>query len=318
METSNKGGTSMIHLFTKRDPQGYLGGFILQLLYPNKEVHITYDNTYSLIKESPNIDPEAETIIYLGYPFKESQRTVVTEQLGTILNPFTQVFHFCGFGDTFTEGNVVSVVDEDTSPVLNMVQQLESSDLQIEPNRLGLAKEWADIGDDYHQYDFSIPRALDAKAFADFSKHANEFLYELIGVKTPLEVAVSYQTWFNAFNVRQKEHIRKVKETLDVRAIDTVVLAIGYDDEYRNEVAHDFIETATKTGFTHAIVLMGRKTKGSDIYTVYTTKAIHAGAIAKHLNNGNGKERVATVFLGDAQKVTHNVVEGMIKEYLFS
>lgn len=308
----------MIHLFAKRDPQGYLGGFILQLLYPDKEVHITYDNTYGLTKEALEIDPEAETIIYLGYPFKETQRTIVTEQLGTILNPFTKVYHFCSFGDTFTEPNVVSIVDEENSPVLNMVNQLIATDNMVGTTRAQLAKEWADIGDDYHRYDFSIPRALDAKAFADFSKHANEFLYELIGVKTPLEVAVSYQTWFNAFNVRQKEHIRKVKETLDVRAIDTVVLAIGYDDEYRNEVAHDFIETATKTGFTHAIVLMGRKTKGSDIYTVYTTTAIHAGAIAKHLNNGNGKERVATVFLGDTQKVTHNVVESMIKEYLFS
>lgn len=304
----------MIHLYTKRSPQGYLGAFVLQLMFPDKEVHVTYDNNYRMQNEPAKLDPEAEIIIFLGYPYDIRYQEVIDDNLGTIINPFTKVYHFCSYGDEFKEGNVVSKVNEVESPVYELVGMLKPL-ATAEQSRLALADEWTALGDDYHRFDFSVKRQMSAMDFRELTRNLNEYMYEILGTKTVAGVAREFQTFIQAFNVMKEDRIKTNLRTISVQLEGDILVAIGYEEEYINELAHRFIDNALKQGFKHVVVLLGRKTRGDDIFSVRTTEGLHAGELAKYLNNGDGKERVASVFLGNARAHTHEVIYTMIREY---
>lgn len=309
----------MIQLITRGNSQGYLASYVLQSLFSDKEIHTVIDNSYTLSGQDFKYDPEAEAVIILGFPYKPNQEVMTKKALENVANPFTLVLHICSFGDRMEFQYVNSIVDEVKSPVavmLDFLMQGQSDDfiskvVPLKSQDIDRVRSYVDLGDDYHRYDFSIKRTVDPITFNDFLNFYGEFTYSIIGEKTLAELLESHRTEFKALNVKRENYMKRRLQLAEIKLAGNYLVAILYAEEYPNEIAHWLINQYGKAGMQKIVVLVGDKTKGDDMFRV-RTKGAHAGEVAKYLNNGNGKENVGTVFLGNASKHTAEVVINML------
>jgi hypothetical protein len=98
----------------------------------------------------------------------------------------------------------------------------------------------------------------------------------------------------NDYIERKRDMVKTMAVSIDG---EPCVLKVVYAEEYINELANDIL-TRTQTA-KPLIVCVGRTTKGSDILSI-RTRGVQAGRIAYFINEGGGKEQVASVFTGMA------------------
>lgn len=310
----------MIQIITKGNSQGYLASYVLRSLFPNKEVSVIIDDTYSLSKEGFEYDPEADVIIMLGYAYSKNQETMARTLLENKANPFTLVLHVSSYGEQMDIGDIVSLVDEVRSPVAVLVDYIMQNQGDSFVGRLlplsdnvDIVSDYVAIGDDYHRHDFSLKRQMDAVDFNDLLLHYGVWLSEEIGICSIESVALDYKTEIQAIRDTRERYLARRLRTADISFVGNYIVGILYAERYQNEIAHWIISQYAKIGSNKVIVLIGDRTAKDDMFRVRTL-GVNAGEVANYLNGGNGKDLVGTVFLGDASKHTIDVAKKMLAE----
>lgn len=311
----------MIQLITRNNSQGYLASHLLKTLYGDTEVSVVFDNDFTLVKDDFTYDPEASVVIILGVPYKEFNKQLATELLGDKLNPFTLVLHINSFGDEVNIDGVTSIVDKVNSPVevlknYLIMGQTDSfvGKMAPIPESLDLTNisELVNLGDRYHRYE--VARSDDPIMFNDFFNFYGEWLYDVIKGLSVSEIKEEYKYTFEALKSRREAYMARRLRTMDIRMAGDILVGVLYAEDYPNEIAHWIIDQYSSSGYNKIVVLVGDHTRGNDMYRV-RTKGIHAGDIAKYLNNGNGKENAGTVFLDKPNKHTMEVIVNMLSSF---
>lgn len=229
---------------------------------------------------------------YKGYALPE-------EFYATVDIPFMDFIHFSTYGQNIPGNHLISVVDANKEPIVQLVDMLkyspESSILSKYVNIDSFTEGVAKAVQDYRFWQWennTITKVMLALYNASF-KHLpsifrNNSLEDVMKLYTPI-----IRGQWN----KEKEHLeKKLKETkaynVEIQGTNCV-LAVVFSDQYINETANyilDNIETRNPIA-----VCVGRNTKGGDVFSV-RTKGIPANLVAHLVNEGQGNENAASFF----------------------
>ncbi|AIW03531.1 exopolyphosphatase [Bacillus phage Moonbeam] len=257
---------------------------------------------------------DANVILVLGLPYKGY--TLPEEFSIAVGNPFTHLLHLSTYGEPILEEGIASFVDESIDPIMKLSYLLkderfkgilgtyvfftEKAEMMIQAVNAYRTWTWENN---------NVTRVLLALYQGSF-----KWLPHMVRGKSLQEVIEAYAPVIQGQMQKQRDYIeRKIEMT---RECDVIVLdqhcklKIVFAEEYINELANELL-TRDKTEAA-VIVCVARTTKSNDMFSI-RTKGIHAGQIAKWVNNGGGKEQVASVFTGISY--AELLMDGLIKTF---
>lgn len=301
----------MITLIAPNNIQGHYAELVLRKGTWDK-VHVVYPRLFSFKDVADYLHEQTDCLIILGMGYKKSEHKALIDSLdraNMYQIPMTEVYHFASFGDKIEAEGVYSYVDEEKSPLKLLYENFGKVDQPIKrliPGKT-IIEELVEFIDQYHTYTYEQlgnTEPLKLKLLSD--------LYEEATAETILKIEnnnrlgklehVSTILSFHGSDIELREkHMKKYiadkLRTVTVFNAGNYVVIMLYAEQYTNEIASEFIRTYQGAGFQNVIVLIGKHTKGDDMFSIRVSEGLHAGEIAKKLNGGKGKERSAVVFL---------------------
>lgn len=303
----------MIKVIASKNIQGYYADALLTWC-TDKEVKTIYLDKFIFGELDNYIEENDSVIVIIGFGFTANQSSALNEAVsrGGLDVPFASVYHFASFGDTIEIPNIFSYVDEILSPIKLMRKNLgQNGDHEIISftRNLALLTEVVSAIDDYHSYSFEKKGnklSMPLKLLGEQLKGHISDSRDITSIDDVLE-------HYNEIIISSQENMNDyISRKLDIAKVDMVgnhLIVFLYAEEYVNEIAHKFISAYGASGYSNVIVLIGKHTKGDDMFHIRVSDGLDAGEIAYKLNRGKGKAQSAVVFLGDTRAYMFNAVK---------
>lgn len=296
----------MIKFIGAKNEQAYYAEYLLKMFtaeHTASDIRAFYPNKFLFKNIGGMITPGVSTVVILGLGFKKSEQEAFTESIRTSGNPKVRVYHFASWGDEMQrdeEGLIISKVSETESPLLLMHSELAMYE-GMDTSQFTMSV--VDAVSAYHRYDFidSGQPALLYKAIADvYGVQTADVLISKNrkGYERAVDMLQDNVDMIRLETDRRNEYVRDRAETATVSYIGNWAVIMVYAESYVNELAMELMSIHEAEGTTGIVVLVGKHTRGGDMFSIRTTGDVSADAVAKTLgNHQGGKPQVAMVFL---------------------
>lgn len=278
-------------------------------------------SSVAILEEVIHTDIDLEVIYTTNLDFREYKQFADTEiviALGcaykgynlsddfylTVDVPFMDFIHIATFGEQIPSkggGYVTSIVNEDKDPIVELFNILdsESTILSKHITLTDKSRQLAQAVNAYRTWTWetnSVTRVLLALYYASYKR-----LPKLIQGLTLQDIVKQYAPVIKGQFEKLSDYIERKRAMVKSKTItvdgESCLLKVVYAEEYINELANDILSRDQSP--QPVIVCVGRTTKSSDMFSI-RTRGVHAGRVAYLINQGGGKEQVASVFTGMA------------------
>lgn len=293
---SNLGQQLRLRVFTPPSFEGVTSIAILEeMLHDDIDLEVIY--TSNLDFRDYQKFSDADIIIALGCAYKGY--TLPDDFFLTVDVPFMDFIHIATLGEQIKGDYIVSIVNTEIDPIKEFYQLL-SSNYGILSKHVTLndkAKYMVEAVNAYRTWTWEendTTRVLLALYNASYKR-----LPKLLRGLSLVDAVKQYAPVIKGQLEKMNDYIEKKRDMVKTKQVtidnEVCLLKVVYAEQYINELANDLLnrEQTPKP----VIVCVGRTTKSSDIFSI-RTKGINAGRVAYMINEGNGKESVATVFSG--------------------
>lgn len=308
-----EGRDYMIKLLAAKNIQGYYADALLNWC-TKKDVRTVYLDKLNYGEVDRYVEEQDSVLIILGFGFTKNQTSAFSEALARcdLDVPFASIYHFASWGDECELPLVSSYVDEVMSPVKLMRKNLgQNGDHEIISftKNLQLLTEVVGAIDDYHSYSFESKGNQLSLTLNLLGTHLKGHISDHSDISSVDELLEQYEELVTSTYENMNDYISRKLDIAKVSTVGNYLVVFLYAEDYVNEIAHKFIEAYTAAGYANVIVLVGKHTKGDDMFHIRVSKGLDAALIAHKLNRGKGKEQAATVFLGDTREYMFNAVK---------
>lgn len=284
-----------VKVFTTSTFEGVSGVAILQEIL-DKDVNIEVEYTRHIDFRNHTQFEGVDVNLVLGLPY----RGYNLPQDFYIKNnvPFEDFIHIGTYGDTIQGEHIISIVEEEQDPIKTLydmlVQARQGTILSKFVQISGKAESMVQAVNAYRIWDWqsnSTTRMLLSLYHASY-KMLPRILYgtSLTDVVRQYAPIIKGQMELMSDSIQRKVDTSKTYEVVIDGEIS--ILRVAFTDEYVNEVANELLNIDTHNPI---IACVGRTTKGNDMFSIRTSK-IDASKVAYLINEGAGKETVASVF----------------------
>lgn len=215
--------------------------------------------------------------------------------------PFMDFIHSSTYGESIQGRHIISNVDPNVDPIKDIINFIQTSPgstllskhLTITDKTLHLVE----AVNDYRTWSWennNVTRVLLAlfhSAYKRMPRMIKGLGLEEI-VKTYAPVIKGQMEKMEDYIARKVEMTKSYEVTIDG---EKCLLKVVFADNYINELANHLLNNEPTS--MPVIVCVGRTTKSSDMLSIRTSK-IEASKVAYLINEGGGKDSVASVFLG--------------------
>ncbi|ALA13182.1 exopolyphosphatase [Bacillus phage TsarBomba] len=270
---------------------------IQEVLRSNIILDIVYTNTLDF-REYQRFQG-AEMILVLGLAYRGYN--LPQEFYTEVDAPFMDFVHISTYDKPIPGNHIISIVDEELDPIKVLFNLLHTS-----PDTTVLSKyitftdtsEWlVNAINSYRTWTWEgndTTRILIALYHASYKR-----LPRLMKGLSLQEVLKAHAPIIKGQMERMEDYIEKKAATVKEQVVTVdgqqCLLKVVFAEEYINELANELLNQ--RPAGVPTIVCVGRSTKGNDIFSIRTV-GVHAGRVAQLINEGGGKESVATVFSG--------------------
>lgn len=302
-----------VRVFTTQSFEGVTSVAILEEIMPeyvNLDIRFVKTLDFRRIEEYRGAEV---TIVlglgYMGYNLPEEFYTEVDV-------PFQDFIHCATYGKPINGNYVISTVDEDKDPIKVVCNYLklhpEASILGNGLNFTDKAEQMIEAVNAYRTWTWE--RNGTTKMLLSLYQAFYKYLPRMIKGKALNDIVKEYAPIIKGQLDKMQDII--ADKTAKTKTYDVKVagvdckLKVVFAEEYINELANSLLTSESTTA--PVIVCVGRTTKGGDMFSI-RTRNIHAGRIAHIINEGNGKENVASVFtgVGYAQLMGNSIVTAL-------
>lgn len=297
-----------ITLITKDNMQGHYAHALIQHV-SGRKVHAVYEDRLQYDNIKQYVHEEAHILMFVGVGFSKGALDGVQQNLQNMGFgrdiPFTYVYHVSTWGEPLTLEGTNSIVKDDEAPISVLKQLIEKSgDFDWEWD-VGALKVLEALNQ-YQRYDFkehphSLPLLLKLTSEVYRTRTHEVLKMSKKGVE-PIQ-----PLWETQYN-QMEQYIAKKLTSARVSTVTNKVVVLLYAERFENEIAHRLIKAYESSGYNEVIVLVGKQTRGDDMFHIRVSETLDAGHIAQRLNNGKGNKHASTVFLGDNREPLLNVV----------
>lgn len=305
-----------ILVLANKDFNGVYSALLLKHMVDEKvEIRFPYD----FIKELEGVSENYNVVVLLGFGVEFRQLQSIQGHIQDMIGvPFASVYHFATWGVAIPGAH--SYVIEDDSYIKTMYSKLGThEDAELIPIKDVVGYEYEDrVGDfldavnNYQLYQFTKESYTQ-----ELVTLHDLFRQHLVFVD---DVPKLIEDNKEAIEIHKKVIEDKIVNILRNVRLDVVngfLIAVVYTNEHVNEVAHQIINTYMDAGYHDVLVFVGRRTRGSDLFSVRGSGRVHVGDICSQLDkSGKGKEKVGTVFLGDTSTATANIITHTLADLL--
>jgi len=242
---------------------------------------------------------DAEMVLVLGLAYRGYN---LPQEFYTEVDvPFMDFVHISTYDKPIPGEHIISIVDEEIDPIKVLSNLLFTS-----PDSTVLSKyitftdkaEWlVNAVNSYRTWTWEendTARVLLALYNASYKR-----LPRIVKGLSLQDVLKAYAPIIKGQLERMEDYIERKAATVKEQAVTVdgqqCLLKVVFAEEYINELANDLL--SRRPAGVPTIVCVGRSTKGNDIFSIRTA-GVHAGRVAELINEGGGKESVATVFSG--------------------
>jgi hypothetical protein len=242
---------------------------------------------------------DTEVVIALGVPYRGYNLS--DDFYMTVDVPFMDFIHISTHGEEIKGQHIISLVSESVDPVKELFHifqnQPESTILASHLTLTDKARYLVEAVNAYRTWTWETndtTRLLLALYHASYKR-----MTKLLRGLSLQEVVKQHAPVIKGQLEKMNDYIERKRSMVKSKIIqlegEACLLKVVYAEEYINELANDLL-TREQTAMP-VIVCVGRTTKSSDIFSI-RTKGVHAGRVAHVINEGQGKDFVATVFAG--------------------
>jgi hypothetical protein len=286
-----------VRVFVPMTFEGVSSVAILEEITQNIEWDIQY--TRSLDFREYEQFKDTDVVLVLGCTYQGG--TLPEEFFDEVDVPFMDFIHCSTFGEPLPGTHIISIVHEAQDPIKSLSDFLYNNPASsvLTKNITFTNKAWQMIEavNAYRiwQWDNNgMTKALLALYFA-----SHKWLPNMIRGLTYTEMVKNYAPVIKGQLQKMDDFLKRKREVTKTFQTQVegqaCVVKVVFSDEYINELANDLLNSVPLG--TSVIVCVGRATKSNDILSI-RTRGIHAGRVAHLINEGNGKENVASVFTG--------------------
>ena len=298
-------GESMIRFIGARNEQAYYAEYLIKNYIKDivpSDVQAYYPDRFLMKDIGDYITPGTSMIVIMGLPFKKAEQRAFNEAVAYSTNPEVSIYHFASWGDQLSEyDSFHSEVSETKSPIAMLHKALHTYE---EMSDSPFVLELVELVDAYHRYDFN---KLSASSVLLVKSLADVYQTDLAG-KLGTKRYIDYQTMYDLLKdneeVIQREtnnrnsYIESRANMATVKYTGSIAVIMVYAEHYTNELAMELYGIHEVEGLTGMVVLVGKHTRGDDMFSIRTAGEVSASDVAKALgNHKGGKEHVANVFL---------------------
>lgn len=270
---------------------------IQEVLRDDIILDVVYTNTLDFREYTRFKDAQMILVLGLAYRGYNLPQEFYTE----VDAPFMDFVHISTYDKPIPGNHIISIVDEELDPIKVLFNLLHTS-----PDTTVLSKyitftdtsEWlVNAINSYRTWTWEgndTTRILIALYHASYKR-----LPRLMKGLSLQEVLKAHAPIIKGQMERMEDYIEKKAATVKEQAVTVdgqqCLLKVVFAEEYINELANELLNQ--RPAGVPTIVCVGRSTKGNDIFSIRTA-GVHAGRVAQLINEGGGKESVATVFSG--------------------
>ncbi|AIW03265.1 hypothetical protein CPT_Mater108 [Bacillus phage Mater] len=284
-------------------PQTFEGvttvAIIDDLLRNTDDIQLDIRYTKHLDFRDHHLFTDADIVLALGLPYK-GYALPDDFYLGVDV-PFMDFIHVATYGETIKGENIISLVDPDKDPVKVIAELItQSPESSLFSKSVAFSdKSWylIEAVNSYRTWTWEnndTTRMLLALYHGSY-----KWLPRMIKGMELMEMLQTYAPIIKGQMEKMNEYIERKIEMTKTYNVDiegqTCILRVVFADEYINELANALLNLEQTS--SPVIVCVGRATKSSDMFSI-RTRIVNAGKIAYMINEGNGKENVASVFTG--------------------
>lgn len=294
----------MITFIGAHNEQAYYTDYLLKR--SNKGVDSHYPERFVMQDTGSYIKNTTTAVVIVGLGFKKSEQDSFTNSIMTSDNPNVEIRHFASWGDIIQGDKVISKVDEVGSPIRLMYNTLKEGLVDEEE----FSENIVEYLDSYHRFTFKEGTPVMVfKALADFYTIGLAEKLIRTSYKTNVELIRDNLEEIRVETTKRSAYIKDRAETATVSVVANTAVVMLYAESYVNELAYYLKGLHQKDNIKEVIVLVGKHTRGSDMFSIRTSEGVDAEQVAKALgSNMGGKPRVATVFLTRPVDSLTNVV----------
>lgn len=241
--------------------------------------------------------------VVLGSPYRGYE--LPKEFYEEVSIPFVEFIHFSTFGIDIEHAKIISHVEEGKDPILNLYERLVyRPDSTILSNHVELSDKVENLVYAINAYRTwtwegnNIVRVLLALYNASYKR-----MPELVRGMTLANMVRNNAPVIRGQMEKMDNIIERAIETSYTETISyegrNVTLRVAFSTEYVNEIANALLGDRDTEPI---IVCVGRPTKGNDLMSI-RTRNINAEQIAYQINEGGGKEEIASAFFGASYSV---------------
>lgn len=261
---------------------------------------------------------DTEIIIVLGLGYRGY--ALPDDFFLTVNVPFMDFIHISTYGEAIKGDHIVSIVNTEVDPIKELYHILQyNPDSTVLSKYITLTDKAGYLVEAVNSYrnwtweNNDTVRMLLALYYASYKR-----LPKLIKGLSLKEIVKQHAPIIKGQLEKMKDYIERKRAMVKEYHIniegENCLLKVVYAEEYINELANDLLHHNTTP--MPVIVCVGRTTKGSDIFSV-RTKMVHAGKVAYLINEGGGKDTVASVFsdLGYAELMGNAIVSKLSQHF---
>lgn len=215
--------------------------------------------------------------------------------------PFMDFIHSATFGERIEGEHIISTVVDDADPIKDLLSLLEwspeSTILSKYTTVTDKARYMAEAVNAYRTWTWesnSTTRVLLALYHSSYKR-----LPRMVRGLELTDIVKEHAPLIKGQMEKMNDYIQRKSEMTKTYTVpiegEPCLLKVVYADEYINELANHLL-TQEPTPMP-VIVCVGRSTRSNDIFSIRTNK-IEASKVAWLINEGGGKDSVATVFSG--------------------
>ncbi|QEG13708.1 putative exopolyphosphatase [Bacillus phage vB_BspM_MarvelLand] len=270
---------------------------IQEVLRDDIILDVVYTNTLDFREYTRFKDAQMILVLGLAYRGYNLPQEFYTE----VDAPFMDFVHISTYDKPIPGNHIISIVDEELDPIKVLFNLLHTS-----PDTTVLSKyitftdtsEWlVNAINSYRTWTWEgndTTRILIALYHASYKR-----LPRLMKGLSLQEVLKAHAPIIKGQMERMEDYIERKAATAKEQVVTVdgqqCLLKVVFAEEYINELANELLNQ--RPAGVPTIVCVGRSTKGNDLFSIRTA-GVHAGRVSQLINEGGGKESVATVFSG--------------------
>lgn len=296
----------MIKVYTSTDIYGVWGSFILNnLTEGDYEFNFNKGLDFNKLKEDIDEDADSYCVVLLGKPIKENQVALVENALSEVRNlPFTMTYHLANWGDKIDVD--VSTVDTKVNYTSKLIEEISKGTGFIKFKNKASEEFAKRIGEglqSHHKYD----GGLLGKNLMLLAELYQKDLINKSYIKIE-DIGTLEEDVLTSLRRNMSNYVSRKVEEADIQVLDSGVIVVSlFAEQHINELGKVIIDSLSRNG-SKVVVLIGKQTRGDDLFRIRTSEGVSASGVAHTLNRGKGKERAATVFLPKGNQPVYNTI----------